>query len=85
VDSCRFRAFSNPFLKLSCQTVFVTEIQIFAVSKVSILQMRTDLSNPNAWITETNLTLTRPIEYRDGACVDIHTSTQKFYQVLPMQ
>jgi len=33
----------------------------------------TDLSNPNAWITETNLTLTRPIEYWDDASVDVHS------------
>jgi len=49
------------------------------------IQSSTNLSNPNAWITETNLTLTQPIEYWDDTSVDVHTSPQKFYQVLPMQ
>ena len=50
-----------------------------------VIQSSTDLSNTNAWNTETNLTLTQPIEYWDDTSVDVHASKQKFYRVLPLQ
>jgi hypothetical protein len=50
-----------------------------------LIQSSRDLSNPNAWITETNLTLTQPVEYWDDTSVDVHTSQQKYYRILPGQ
>ena len=50
-----------------------------------IIQSTRDLSNTNSWVTETNLTLTQPIEFWDDTSLDVHTSQQKYYRILPGQ
>jgi len=55
------------------------------VGFIYTIQSSADLSNPNAWVTETNLTLTQPIEYWDDTSVDVHTSPEKYYRILPGQ
>ena len=50
-----------------------------------LIQSSRDLSNPTAWITETNLTLTQPVEFWDDTSVDVHASPQKYYRILPGQ
>jgi hypothetical protein len=51
------------------------------------IQSTTNLSDPNSWVTMTNITLTSPIEIWDDNSSDIHNpgNPQKFYQVLPGQ
>ena len=52
-----------------------------------IIQSTTDLINTNSWITETNLTLTQPVEYWDDTSADVRDpdNPHKFYRVLPGQ
>jgi hypothetical protein len=52
-----------------------------------IVQSTTNLSNPNAWITLTNLTLTQPVEIWADTTTDSTRpgSPKRFYQVLPGQ
>ncbi len=47
------------------------------------IQGSTDLSNPNSWVTFTNITLTAPVQLWSDYSVDVHTGPQKFYRVLP--
>ncbi len=51
------------------------------------IQSTTNLSDPNSWVTVTNLTLTSPIQIWDDNSSDVHNpnNPQKFYQVLPGQ
>jgi hypothetical protein len=49
------------------------------------IQSPMDLSDPNWWITEANLTLTQTTEYWDDTCANVRTSPQKFYRILPGQ
>jgi len=50
-----------------------------------IIQSSIDLTDANAWITETNLTLVQPIYYWDDRSVDASKAghPRKFYRVLP--
>jgi hypothetical protein len=48
-----------------------------------IIQSTRDLGNTNSWMTETNITLTQPIQYWDDINTDTATGTRKFYRVLP--
>jgi hypothetical protein len=50
-----------------------------------IIESSTDLSNTNAWIVETNMTLAQPIQYWDDINVDTSRPDypRKFYRVLP--
>jgi hypothetical protein len=49
------------------------------------IESTTNLGDPNAWVVQTNLTLTQPMEFWDDTSVDVHKSPQKFYQILPGQ
>jgi hypothetical protein len=49
------------------------------------IQSSTDLSDPNSWVTLTNLTLTAPVEIWNDDSTDVHKGPQKFYRVLPGQ
>jgi len=49
------------------------------------IQGATNLSDPNSWMTLTNLTLTAPVQIWSDYSVDVHTSPQKFYRILPGQ
>jgi hypothetical protein len=51
------------------------------------IQSTTNLSNPNSWVTVTNITLTTPIEIWNDNSSDVHnpSNPQKYYQVLPSQ
>jgi hypothetical protein len=46
------------------------------------IQSSTDLSDPNSWVTLTNLTLTTPVQIWDDNSVDVHSGPQKYYRVL---
>ena len=46
------------------------------------IQSSTDLSDPNSWVTLTNLTLTEPVQIWDDNSVNVHNGPQKFYRVL---
>jgi hypothetical protein len=52
-----------------------------------IIQSTTNLGNTNSWITETNITLTQPIQNWTDYSVDTSKSgnSRKFYRVLPGQ
>jgi hypothetical protein len=49
------------------------------------IQSTTNLSDPNSWVTLTNITLTSPIQIWYDGSSDVHnpSNPQKFYQVLP--
>jgi len=51
------------------------------------IQSTTNLSDPNSWVTLTNITLTSPIQIWNDNSSDVHnpSNPQKFYQVLPGQ
>jgi hypothetical protein len=51
------------------------------------IQSTTNLSDPNSWVTVTNITLTSPIQIWNDNSSDVHNpnNPQKFYQVLPGQ
>ena len=49
------------------------------------IQSSTDLSDPNSWMTLTNIILTAPVEIWDDNSTDVHNGPQKFYKVLPGQ
>ena len=51
------------------------------------IQSTTNLSDPNSWVTVTNITLTSPVQIWDDNSSDVHnpSNPQKFYQVLPGQ
>ena len=51
------------------------------------IQSTTNLSDPNSWVTVTNITLTSPIQIWNDNSSDVHNpgNLQKFYQVLPGQ
>ena len=57
------------------------------VGYIYTIQSTTDLSDPDAWITETNLPLTQPIQYWDDINTDATQAVtpKKFYRVLPGQ
>jgi len=52
-----------------------------------IIQSTTNLADTNSWATQTNLTLTQPVEYWDDTNTDVTqpSNPQKFYRVLPEQ
>jgi hypothetical protein len=52
-----------------------------------IIQRTTDLSNTNAWVTMTNLTLAQPVQLWVDTSVDVSlpANPHHFYQVLPGQ
>ena len=51
------------------------------------IQSTTNLSDPNAWVTLTNITLTSPIQIWNDNSSDVHnpSNPQKYYRVLPGQ
>ncbi|HXA44259.1 MAG TPA: immunoglobulin domain-containing protein [Candidatus Angelobacter sp.] len=49
------------------------------------IQSSTALSDPNSWMTLTNIILTAPVEIWDDNSTDVHNGPQKFYKVLPGQ
>jgi hypothetical protein len=51
------------------------------------IQSTTNLSDPNSWVTVTNITLTSPVEIWSDYSSDVHNpgNLQKYYQVLPGQ
>jgi hypothetical protein len=49
------------------------------------IQSSTHLSDPNSWMTLTNIILTAPVEIWDDNSTDVHNGPQKFYKVLPGQ
>ena len=49
------------------------------------IESTTNLSDPNSWVVETNLTLTQPIEFWDDTSVDVRKHPQNYYRVLPGQ
>ena len=49
------------------------------------IQSSSDLSNPNVWVTLTNIILTAPIEIWDDNSADVHAGPRKFYRILPAQ
>jgi hypothetical protein len=49
------------------------------------IESTTNLSDPNSWVVQTNLTLTQPIEFWDDTSVDVHKSPHNFYRVLLAQ
>ena len=51
------------------------------------IQSTTNLSDPNSWVTVTNITLTSPVEIWNDNSSDVHNpgNPQKYYQVLPGQ
>jgi len=50
-----------------------------------IIQSTANLSDPNSWVTLTNLTLAAPVQIWDDNSVDVHNGPQKFYRVVPGQ
>jgi probable HAF family extracellular repeat protein len=57
------------------------------VSYNYIIQSTTNLADTNSWVTQTNLTLTQPIQFWDDTNTDVNqpSNPQKFYRVLPGQ
>jgi len=51
------------------------------------IQSTTNLSDPNSWVTVTNITLTSPVEIWNDNSSDVlnPSNPQKYYQVLPSQ
>jgi hypothetical protein len=49
------------------------------------IQSTTNLSDPNSWVTMTNITLTSPIQIWNDNSSDARSNPHKFYQVLPSQ
>jgi hypothetical protein len=51
------------------------------------IQSTINLSDPNSWVTVTNITLTSPIQIWNDDSSDVHnpSNPQKYYQVLPGQ
>jgi hypothetical protein len=51
------------------------------------IQGSTNLSDPNSWITLTNITLTSPVQIWNDNSSDVHNPSvpQKFYQVIAGQ
>jgi hypothetical protein len=52
-----------------------------------IIQSSTNLTDTNAWVTLTNLTLTQPMQLWVDTNVDVHSalSVKHFYRILPGQ
>jgi hypothetical protein len=57
------------------------------VGQSYIIESSTNLANPNAWITLTNLTLTQPVQIWVDTSVDASSpfNPSHFYQILPGQ
>jgi hypothetical protein len=47
------------------------------------IQSTTNLGATNSWVTLTNITLTSPIQIWSDYSSDVHSTPQKFYQILP--
>jgi hypothetical protein len=49
------------------------------------IQATTNLNDVNSWVTLTNIILATPVQVWNDDSVDVHTSPQNFYRVLPGQ
>jgi hypothetical protein len=57
------------------------------VGQSYIIESSTNLANPNAWVTLTNLTLTQPVQIWVDTSIDASSpfNSSHFYQILPGQ